>query len=597
MSVIKCFRFGTYSPYFFTENYTITLSTLRRNQTIKFSDLLFAGVDNSYIYISGKKNQLYETIISLPVNTKILVLTSKERQLILNCGILDNNITVYSLEEHFPFLCNVVYCSDSAINFRILNKYVDLLKKAQIQFSYLHDFYKSFNKKIVKKIKNISVFDRNFYFVPAYPYQEVFMFKENRSDRIVFALDFNSMYASVMSHDYPDPSALEHTVLNKFYSQTDKLEVGMYRVVLSGPDKFIRKYHSIRYVSLLTSYPFEMNTNDSIETILTNRELEYYCMHFSSVFLKEGFCSKTTIRHPLIRNRNRLYQQRRHYINNNNEMLAGFNKFLLTMLHSISNTRADGSCTFNSFENLQKFLDKFGISCPKNMNYLDYLLKINRNRFELKNKLFSMDLKYPDFMKNNSNIYSLYSFVISDARIKMMETIESLLMFPNCEICYANVDSLHVSINKIHENDFKQYLDSLNIVGTDLGQLKIENIAQHGIWMFPGRYWLYNDEKIIQFKNINLNTRQMHNDHISLYRKIIWATKIDKFSVPQSYTFRFSETHNLRKQLVGNYFYRLTVEQINNFNDTYTYAKFKKNTSKIFDEEIKVIKNKFRISF
>ena len=165
---------------------------------------------------------------------------------------------------------------------------------------------------------------------------------------------------------------------------------------------------------------------------------------------------------------------------------------------------------------------------------------------------------------NDTNIYSLYSLVIANSRVKMMKTIELFQKFSELEVCYTNVDSIHVSIPKDKFKQFKQYLEDNKLIGEELGRLKIENISQHGVWFFPGRYWLYDNDHIVQFKNVNLNSKDKNN-LLSSQKRITFGVNAGEFVIPLFYKQSINDTCYLRKVLEENNFRRKQISEIVNF--------------------------------
>ncbi|WP_150290056.1 hypothetical protein [Sphingobium estronivorans] len=47
-----------------------------------------------------------------------------------------------------------------------------------------------------------------------------------------------------------------------------------------------------------------------------------------------------------------------------------------------------------------------------------------------------------------------------------------------------------------------------------MGSFKIEAVTQHGLWLEPGRYWLYSDTEIVKFRNRSIGDQQQpFRDH------------------------------------------------------------------------------------
>ena len=180
-----------------------------------------------------------------------------------------------------------------------------------------------------------------------------------------------------------------------------------------------------------------------------------------------------------------------------------------------------------------KYLEKTEVSCFFRISFHNDALRLETPEID-----------------NACNICSLYSLVIARARIKMMETISLFSGFEDLEVCYANVDSLHVSVPRERYPKFQQFLCEKNLLGENLGQLKIENTASYGIWFFPGRYWLY-DEKVVQYKNINLNSRYGNCSDFNLSGEIYVPDISDNSMYSMKVRFTFGSTLYLRKVLVN----------------------------------------------
>ena len=193
---------------------------------------------------------------SLSHGSRLLVLTRKERQLLI-ASALSKIVTIFCFEEHFPFIKGIRYLGDAKQNYEQLVKQIAKVKSINLEFDYLQNFYLSVHRKLCRKIPFKNSIDDNFFFLPVFPYQEAFRFSETETSRMVIALDFNSMYASAMLGEFPDPKYLYYVVLNREYVEGECLYRGMYQVKLSHPDAFIRTFHALRFVHKLESFPFD----------------------------------------------------------------------------------------------------------------------------------------------------------------------------------------------------------------------------------------------------------------------------------------------------------------------------------------------------
>lgn len=97
--------------------------------------------------------------------------------------------------------------------------------------------------------------------------------------------------------------------------------------------------------------------------------------------------------------------------------------------------------------------------------------------------------------------------IVARGRITLLEMMEKLLTIaPDVELCYANVDSIHFSFPADCQ---ASVIDELRPSISDrMGDYKIETKASGGLWLEPGRYWLFSDD-LEKFRNRSLR----HNGH------------------------------------------------------------------------------------
>lgn len=169
-------------------------------------------------------------------------------------------------------------------------------------------------------------------------------------------------------------------------------------------------------------------------------------------------------------------------------------------MHSATNPKKFKNIFFKCKSDLIDYLaNEFMFNLPVDMSYSDMLGLVQDHKYlSFKKVDYGYSARVIDFDSKES-IYSLSSQVLANSRVKMMETIESFLQHKSVEICYSNIDSLHVSILK---KDMDGFLSKhQDIISTKLGDLKIETIADKGYWFDIGRYWLTRNGKVELFKN------------------------------------------------------------------------------------------------
>ena len=94
--------------------------------------------------------------------------------------------------------------------------------------------------------------------------------------------------------------------------------------------------------------------------------------------------------------------------------------------------------------------------------------------------------------------------MISNSRIKMLKLIEKFLQVKSLEICYANVDSLHISIKTKDKEELFQLLEPS--ISKNIGGLKIEAISDSSFWFDLGRYWLLSEKNVVKYSNFIFNS-------------------------------------------------------------------------------------------
>lgn len=457
----------------------------------------------------------------------LIVLTFKERELILEESV-DFNIEVKVFEKLFPIFDNIKYNSNIYINYEILSSSMMEVEKMNFKGKSLSDHLsKKYLYQIERKLRFKNTMDSCFFFAYKGGYQEVFKLKEEREDRIVIAMDFNSMYPHSMLGEFVNPKEIKYKYFeNENNQDISSLHYGLYHIIFKKPkDSFFKNFHPFKYTKFFQSFDFSLEDNHEIELLLFKNELEYYSKFFSYVKIIEGFFSKETIIHPLKNKVMELYNDRIRYKYEANHLMANLTKFKLITLHSASNPKKYKKKWFNSKENLKEYLKKYYmVNIPEDDTDTIYIKnQENFKTFKYKNKYLTSFINYSNF----ESIYCLSSQIIANSRLKMISTIEEFLQFDSLEICYCNIDSIHISIQKNKYQDFMNKYEYL--LSKKLGDLKIEYIANKGYWFDIGRYWLIKDSKDIKFKNVIFN-RKGNNSLFLKNTKLKYVVKNNFFN-------------------------------------------------------------------
>lgn len=434
----------------------------------------------------------------------LIVLTHKERNLILST-LLDVDLDVLVFESAYPIYSHIRYFPDPKKNYAELKRLLIKVRKLGFRGKSLAHYLSTKNQfNLERKVRHKNKLDQFFAYGYQGGYQEVFKIREERSERAIIALDFNSMFSSCMAGTFVEPKSVKYNKLDIEYKQDTQLDDGLYHVILKGVQgRFFCNHHPFKYVSFGRKHLFKLNSDQSVETLLFKNEIDAYSRYFSEIYIIEGLTSSKEIHHPLYNKGLKLYERRLNAKKLESCHLNRFYKFWLVTLHSASNPRKSRRQLFKSIECLKKHLSENFMFNFDNESDIEIFHKLNSlSGFSASVCQKGIEISEPQ-LDHPESVFSLSSQVLANARVKMIETIEKFLSFPSVEICYANVDSIHLSINKREISAFLSVNEEL--ISEKIGDLKIQCIADRGYWFDIGRYWLFKGDEVTQFKNIIFN--------------------------------------------------------------------------------------------
>lgn len=459
------------------------------------------------------ENNIYEVRYflqntSIHILRKLIVLTIKERNLILEALVDFDIFHIAVLELNYPIFSNIKYFSDVEKSYTYLVYLLQEVNELGIKGKSLaYDLSIKYLFQIERKLRFKNTLDYFFAFAYNGGYSEVFKLQEKRSDRVVIALDYNSMFVDCMMDKFLEPKSIRYIKFKDTDLDISQLHNGLYRVVLENPkDGFFKKFHPFKYTLFGKSLAFNLSSDQSVEIMLFKNEIEYYQKFFHSVKIIEGFCTKNNINHPLKKFAKNLYHERLKYKQDNNILMDNLTKQKLIMIHSATNPKRYKHIYFHSKNEMVDYISRYYmIEFPSKMSATEKLTLINsKNTFQFYKYKTGYKAKVVDYESYDS-IYSFSSQILANSRLKMIQTIERFLKFDSVEICYCNIDSIHISIKKSEvENFLHKHKD---MISSQLGDLKIESITNEGYWLDLGRYWLKNNNKIVMFKNYLFNQK------------------------------------------------------------------------------------------
>ncbi|UTH47595.1 hypothetical protein KBW81_12855 [Loktanella salsilacus] len=469
----------------------------KRKRGIAVGEVL-VGADLAFITFKDCTKSIEEFRDCLPAS--YLTLTRREADLIslANPGVLPP----LAIEDLYPWLPDVLFLNDSRKSFEILSHYI---QKFGSKLDRATIYCNSKWGTICNSIGIKAVADARYYSAWHLPVQDVFVLEDRRPQRSVVVIDFNSMYPSCMQQEFPDPKSMHVMSCNRFVGYKETLPVGLYRCLLSGPtSEFINKYNPFR--TFFMGRRLGVSLDEDIEVDLNEFEVSFFQNHFKSIFLESAVVSRKTISHPLAREAVRSFARRRNYNRQGNAPLANREKYLSTLLASCSSRPTVMKKLFRSKSDADEYiLCEYGISKFKGEPIYASESWLRGGRGVSVKEVSSGFLVEGPNLTDGSACFSLGQRIVARARVVLLAKMEAIFTsIEGVEICYTNIDSIHFSIPN---SKLSNVLEELSESASDaMGSFKIECVADHGLWLEPGRYWLYG-EKIEKFKNRSIGSR------------------------------------------------------------------------------------------
>jgi hypothetical protein len=414
-----------------------------------------------------------------------------------------------ALEDLHPWLPEQRYLNDSASSFQALKLVIHRFERHLV---YASEYCDEKWNTICNALRQRSVLDARFYTAWHLPIQDVHVLEERRPGRSVVSIDFNGMYLACMQQPFPKPSGLRLVRLDRRLSESEVLASGLYRCIIEGPvTDFIIRHNPFR--SFYSGRHLRARLDEPVEVDLNEFEVEFYRLHFQSIHLVEAVISDKVVSHPLAKEVHRSFAKRRNYRNQGNKALADREKYLATLMTSCAHRPARPHSTFETRDQAMGTLRaEYGIDPPNDEPEVatDIWLE-GRKGIKLRAKDCFTIVQGPH-MRDGSACFLLGQRIVARARIVLLEMMERILnSAPGVEICYTNIDSIHFSLPT---ENLEPVLAWLATECSDaLGSFKIESVTRHGLWLEPGRYWLYSED-VEKFRNRSVgDQRQPFKDH------------------------------------------------------------------------------------
>ena len=414
-----------------------------------------------------------------------------------------------ALEDLHPWLPEQRYLNDSASSFNALKLVISRFERHLV---YASEYCDEKWNTICNALRQRSLLDARFYTAWHLPIQDVHVLEERRPDRSVISIDFNGMYLACMQQPFPKPSGLKLVKIDRCLTDSEFLASGLYRCIIEGPlTDFIvrhnpfRSFHSGRHLRARLDEPVEVDLNEF--------EVHYYRRHFQRIHLVEGVISDKVVSHPLAKEVCRSFSKRRNYRNQGNKALADLEKYLATLMTSCAHRPARPHSTFETRDQAMGTLRaEYGVDPPKDEPEVASNIWLDgRKGIRLSSKERFTVVQGPN-TRDGSACFLLGQRIVARGRIVLLEMMERILdSAPNIEICYTNIDSIHFSLPTEYLEPVLAWLKSK--CSDALGSFKIECVTRHGLWLEPGRYWLYSDD-VEKFRSRSVgDQKQPFKDH------------------------------------------------------------------------------------
>lgn len=447
-----------------------------------------------------------------------------------------------ALEDVHPWLPCKPFLNDSVATFEIIKSIVNQYGQHLVSAA---DYCDEKWRTICNSVRIKDGLDAHYYRAWHLPIQDVHILEERRPGRSVVAIDFNGMYAECLQYPFPKPSTLRFVRYDRQLEDAERLPCGLFRCVLDEPvSEFIHNFNPFR--SFFSGRHLRTALSQPVEVDLNEFEVDYFRRHFKSIYLAGAIVSDGEVRHPLAKEARRSFARRQNFRAQGNRALADREKYLATLMSSCGSRPTRVRRTFETKNEALAWLRAdYGINSPDDEPETAAEIWLQgRKGVTVVNSADGIAVDAPD-LKNGSSCYLFGQRIVARGRILLLEKMERVLaVAPDVQICYTNIDSIHFSLPTRH---LEQALHSLGTeASNEMGCIKIDAVTAHGLWLEPGRYWLYSDV-IEKFKNRSVGDRRNpfrdHAVHVATRR-------IGDLHVPIRATLRMDRTMSATRSLL-----------------------------------------------
>lgn len=401
-----------------------------------------------------------------------------------------------ALEDLHSWLPDCAYLPNSKQGYRALQR---TLNRYSRHFFEPSAFCDDKWNTICNSLRRKTSWDERFYSAWHSPIQDTFVLEETRKSRNVIALDINAMYSACLQHAIPHPAHLKRREVEGLYDAGMTLRLGLYRCRLEGPKTpFIRDHNP--FTAFYNGKRMQADLSEPLQIDLNEFEIEYFSAHFQTIYIVDAVVSEKGVSHPLAKEARRSFARRMHFQAQGRPELANREKLAATFLASCSSRPVRSTHRFANREDAFRHLEiSLGFNPPGDEPTAaveDWLLK--HPKFDWRQRDGAIELSHPDATSPHA-CHMLNQRVVAHGRVLVLQLMEHILSLDSdIQICYSNIDSVHFSLPSA---SLPNVLEQLKAEAVEqMGSFKIEAVTTGGLWLEPGRYWLYGD-KVEKFRN------------------------------------------------------------------------------------------------
>lgn len=338
--------------------------------------------------------------------------------------------------------------------------------------------------KIERTLRHKSSLDTAFFHSTHALLGEAFRFSELSRNRRVLALDVNSMFPWLLkTARFPDSARLRHEVAGDLLQRilSGRLDHGLFLCGIRYLDPYrdcLNRLAPIFCGIEGRSVPLTQAPDETFVVWLHAievRTLAPYC----EIAISEGIHSDASIGHPLAGWVDNYYAKKQR----GTPIERKVAKAALTTLHTAaSRVRSQSTPWLDRDAEQDLFHERFRAKPFVSGRYAQILAEDARGRRRWR-------LYNPN---HPSSVHCLAATVYAHARARLFSLLKAIEDSQLAKVCYANIDSVHLAVQKGQEPAILDFINDRFGIGNDLGQLKIEAQADHGLWLDAGVYWLFN---------------------------------------------------------------------------------------------------------